>query len=72
MKRELVQSSSLASVGYNHDFQMLEIEFVHGGIYRYYKVPVSVYEALMNAPSKGSYYHDHVRDAGYDYEKVGE
>jgi len=39
MKRQPVESSNLASVGYDAARQILEIEFNHGGIYQYYDVP---------------------------------
>lgn len=41
---------------------MLEIAFREGGIYQYHGVPHGVYEALMRAPSKGRYFHDHIKD----------
>lgn len=33
MERENVSSSNLASVGYDEENEILEIEFNHGGIY---------------------------------------
>lgn len=71
MKRVAVQSSNLASVGYNPAASILEIEFRHGGVYQYYGVPGEVHEGLMNAQSKGSYFHSNVKMAGYPYIKVG-
>lgn len=69
MKRQAVDSSNLASVGY--DPQTLEIEFKHGGIYQYYNVPKSVYDGLMNASSHGQYFDRNIKKAGYRYSKVG-
>lgn len=49
MKRQSVSSSNLASVGYDAENEILEIEFNHGGVYQYYDVPESVYRGLMSA-----------------------
>jgi len=70
MERMPVQSSNLASVGYDPSTQILEIEFLQGGIYQYYGVPNWIYSGLMSAPSKGSYFAQHIRNA-YTYTKVG-
>lgn len=70
MDRESVQSSNLASVGYDPSRSTLEIEFHGGGIYQYYGVPQHIYEGLMNAGSKGSYFDQNIKKAGYSYSKV--
>lgn len=71
MERQSVSSSNLASVGYDAQSQTLEIEFNHGGIYQYYKVPNSVHAGLMNASSHGEYFDRNVKKVGYRYTKVG-
>ena len=47
----MVESSNFASIGYDLEKEILEIEFNHGGVYQYFDVPQSVYEELMNADS---------------------
>ena len=47
-----VSSSDLAAVGYAGT--TLWISFHSGGLYEYSGVPQSVYESLMNAPSRVS------------------
>jgi len=69
MKRTKIDSSNLASVGYDPANQILEIEFNHGGIYQYFDVPVEEYEGLMAADSHGSYFYHNIRDV-YNYEKI--
>ena len=69
MKRETVDSSNLASVGYDEENEILEIEFKHGGVYQYFDVPKDKYEALMNADSLGSYLYHNIRDT-YGYSKL--
>ena len=49
MNRQSVDSSNLASIGYDEENEILEIEFNHGGIYQYSDVPKDEYESLMNA-----------------------
>jgi hypothetical protein len=70
MNRQPVSSSNLRSVGYDRQSQILEIEFHSGGIYQYTSVPESIYTALMQAASKGSYFHDHIKDR-YPTQKIG-
>ncbi|MEZ4969420.1 MAG: KTSC domain-containing protein [Flavobacteriaceae bacterium] len=69
MERQSVQSSNLASVGYDAENEILEIEFNHGGVYQYFDVPENVYEELMNASSHGVYFSANIRN-DYEYEKM--
>lgn len=71
LERMSVQSSNISSVGYDQASSSLEIEFHHGGVYQYYGVPGHVYEGLMKAESKGSYFHHYIKLPGYPYKKVG-
>lgn len=61
IKREAVQSTALASVGYSKRQHALEIEFRKGPIYRYLDVEESVYHDLRNAPSKARFYDENIR-----------
>jgi len=70
MERTPVQSSNLASVGYDPQTATLEVEFLNGSIYQYLSVPESVYNGLINASSKGSYLDQFVKKAGYQYRQV--
>ncbi|AFY68553.1 hypothetical protein Pse7367_0237 [Thalassoporum mexicanum PCC 7367] len=69
MERKSVSSSNLASVGYAPDTQILEVEFMNGGLYQYSSVPQSVYAGLMSASSHGSYFNQYVRNV-YSYQKI--
>lgn len=81
--RTRVDSSALASVGYDPAAELLELEFrphrsrsrgmmgaARGRVYRYFNVPVGIYGSLMSASSKGSYFSNYIRGY-YDYERVG-
>ncbi len=70
MNRQLVNSSNIYAIGYDANSRALEIEFSSGGIYEYYAVLPATYEGLMNASSKGRYFHLHIRDR-YRFRKVG-
>lgn len=54
MKRQPVKSSNIASIGYNDETNILEIEFRSGGIYQYFSVPKAVHQRLMSATSIGN------------------
>lgn len=69
MQRTRVSSSNLRSVGYDIDTQILEIRFHHGGVYKYYGVPHSVYAGLMAARSKGRYHHRNIKRS-YRYKRI--
>jgi KTSC domain len=55
MVRHRVDSSSIASLGYDSELKTLELEYVSGGVYRYFDVPPSVHAQLMAAESKGRF-----------------
>ena len=46
MKRQSVKSPNHASVGYDAENEILEIEFNHGGVYQYFVVPEKIFEEL--------------------------
>lgn len=70
MNRTPVSSSNLASVGYDPEHEILEIEFRTGSVYQYFDVPVHIYEGLMHASSHGSYFDAHIKKGGYSYTRV--
>lgn len=69
MNRKSVESSNLASIGYDAENEILEVEFKHGGVYQYFDVPQNVYEELMNASSHGVYFSANIRN-DYEYQKL--
>jgi hypothetical protein len=70
MRRQLVNSSSLRSVGYDPRLLILEIEFHHTGVYQYYDVPGAVFAALLAQDSLGAYFNTNIRDV-YRCVRVG-
>ena len=71
MERSPVQSSNITSIGYDPDSQTMEVEFTNSGIYQYFSVPQNVYDDLMNSGSKGRYFAQYIKNAGYPCGKVG-
>lgn len=69
MKRQQVESSNLASIGYDAENEILEVEFKHGGVYKYFDVPANVFEELMNADSHGVYFSANIRN-DFEYQKL--
>lgn len=69
MQRQWIESSVLASVGYDRGGHVLEVEFKHGGVYRYAGVPEQTIEGLMTAGSHGSYFGRQIRNR-YRSQKV--
>jgi KTSC domain len=70
MDRQPVASRALVSVGYDEAWATLEVEFVGGGVYRYFAVPSRVYAGLMAAESHGTYFDTYVKKAGYRHRRV--
>jgi len=61
MDRTAVQSSNIASIGYDEPSATLEIEFSNGSIYQYFGVSIQVHAELVGAPSVGQAFVSTVR-----------
>lgn len=62
IKRLPITSSNIASVGYDKETQILEIEFHHGAIYQYFDVPEMIHEELMSSPSQSAYFMNEIKN----------
>ena len=58
----LDSSSSLASVAYDVERTILQIEFRDGSVYHYIAVPEKIHEGLLQADSQGAYFNKYVRN----------
>lgn len=56
-----VDSTLLEAVGYDARTRTMELVYDSGSVRRFLGVPPEVYRGLRHAPSKGRYYHRHVR-----------
>jgi hypothetical protein len=70
MERRAVESSAIASVGYDAAAGTLEIEFRSGRIYQYFDVPPHIAQEMVSAPSRGAYLNDVVKRLGYRYQRL--
>ena len=64
-----VDSTTLATVGYDENLKRLQLEFCSRAVYLYFGVPAAVYEALLDAPSKGQYFNGSIRGR-YPYRQI--
>lgn len=62
MTRTSVDSSNIKSVGYDSSNQTLEVEFKNGKTYQYSPIPVDIHRFLMEANSKGAFFHSNIRN----------
>jgi hypothetical protein len=69
VERIPVDSTMMASVGYAARRRTLEIEFRTGEVYHYYGVSPDVFRALLEAPSKGRFFHGEI-DGAFEYARV--
>ena len=56
-----VESTTLATVAYDPAQQLLQLGFRDQTIYQYCGVPADVHDALLRAPSKGTYFNRVIR-----------
>lgn len=64
-----VQSSNIASVGYDDVTLTVFVQFLNGTIYIYKEVPQFEFENLKAAASVGSYLHRNFKNV-YAYERI--
>jgi len=69
MNRVPVSSSNVASVGYDPNSMILEVEFKNGSIYQYFDVPETEHASLMSAPSVGGYLAQNIK-GNYRYTRL--
>ena len=62
-------SGNVERTTYKSSDDLLEVEFLNGGIYQYKDVPKDIWEGMKIADSVGSYLHQHIK-GNYRYEKV--
>jgi hypothetical protein len=60
MEHEKIDSSMIASVGYQKEEQILEVTFQNQTVYEYYKVPQELYYQFLEASSKGQFMNQHI------------
>lgn len=61
IERDAVESTNLASIGYDARRQILAIEFKSGIVFHYGSVPSWTVGTLLEAPSRGAFYAKEIR-----------
>jgi hypothetical protein len=69
MRIATVESTTLATVGYDETLELLQLEFCSRAVYLYFGVPAAVYQALRGAPSNGRYFNGTIRGR-YPYRQI--
>ena len=69
MINQMVLSTEIEWIGYERKKNMLQVEFIAGGIYQYDRVPESVYQDFLNADSHGQYFDVHIK-GHYTYRRI--
>lgn len=69
MERKAVPSREIAIVGYDGETSTLEIVFRRGGVYHYFGVPSQIYQSLMTAASRGTYFAQRIKE-NFRYQKI--
>jgi hypothetical protein len=62
-------SSSIAAGGYDGEERILRLRCIDGDTYDYLDVPSSVFQTLLDAPSKGQFVNWHIKP-DYAYRRV--
>lgn len=57
-----VSSSAISAIGYDPLTKRMKIRFKQGDTYDFCRVPVNVFEGLLAASSKGTYYDRYIRE----------
>lgn len=57
-----VESAAISAIEHDAASGRLAIQFVSGEVYAYDGVPRAVYAAMLEAPSKGSFFQERIRD----------
>lgn len=64
-----VDSTAIKTIDYDTERAKLFIRFVSGERYVYVGVPVEVCRSFIDAPSKGGFFQDEIRDQ-YPYNRL--
>lgn len=70
VKMIAVISSMVVSIGYDDSCSELYVQFKNGDVYKYIDVPLSVFNAAIEADSVGSYIDKNIKKKNYRYQKV--
>ena len=55
-------SSNLSAVGYDPSDSTFVVRFRNGTTYKYLRVPQTLFDALVRAPSKGAFFNENIKE----------
>ena len=70
MKEIVVQSNSIAGIGYDLSSKKMMVRFQTGDIYEYYEVSPEIVLQILIADSHGKAFSKLIRKGSYKYERV--
>ncbi len=65
------ESTAIDSIDYDIESEQLTVVFHQRGTYTYFNFPPDEYANFNFASSRGTYFNLYIRNAGYDFERVG-
>ena len=66
---KLVESSNVATIGYDEETNELHVQFKSGAEYIYSDVPQDVVQEFLDADSKGKFLNERIKGI-YSFEKI--
>jgi KTSC domain len=69
MYRKPIDSTVIASVGYDRGQRLLEVELNSGAVYQYLDVPPKDYMAFLAAESQGNFYNTQIKP-NYEFRQL--
>lgn len=66
---ETPDSSNISRFGYEESSRVLRVEFKNGSLYDYFDIPVTTFDNMKNAGSKGQYLAQNIKGV-YRYARV--
>ncbi|HOG23317.1 MAG TPA: KTSC domain-containing protein [Candidatus Omnitrophota bacterium] len=61
MINNMVLSTEIEWIGYEHRRSMLQVEFIAGPVYQYDNVPEKIYSDFLTAPSHGRFFESNIK-----------
>ncbi len=69
-KSQPVESSVMYDIAYDSQSRILTIEFNSGSVYQYFNVSQEIYDAFLNAPSKGRFLNTIIKQGFFPFFRV--
>lgn len=64
-----IASSDVAAAGYDEERMLMVVEFIKSGVYTYFNVTPKIWQAFIDAPSKGRFINFVFKASNWPYQK---